>query len=60
MKKMGNRWTKQKSLFTLCLMVVNFAFTPLLYFLVVPKASLKDGVFNSSYHVPKTLFLSLS
>ena len=42
-------------------MVEKFAVTPFLYFVVVPEAPLKDGVFlNSSYHVPKALFLSLS
>ena len=33
-------------LFALCSMVENFSFTPLLYFSVVPEASLKDGVFK--------------
>ena len=33
-----------ESQFALCSMVENFAFTPFLYFLVVPEVSLKEGV----------------
>ena len=40
-KRMG---LNESRLLALCSMVENFAFTPFLYFLVVPEASLKDGV----------------
>ena len=53
-KKDVSNGCNKSQLFALCSMVENFAFTPFLYFLVVPKASFS----NSLYHVPKTLFLS--
>ena len=37
---------KKSQLFSLFSMAENFAFTPFLYFLVGPEASLKDGVFK--------------
>ena len=46
MKKKGTDGQNKNQLSAFCLMVVNFALSPVLYFLVVPKASLKDGVFN--------------
>ena len=42
----GPNGRNKSQLFALCSMVENFAFTPFLYFLVVPEASLNDGVFK--------------
>ena len=42
--KDGPNGLNESHLFALCSMVENFAFTTFLYFLVVPEASLKDGV----------------
>ena len=45
-EKDGSNGLNKSQLFALCSMVENFAFTPFLYFLVVPEASLKVGVFK--------------
>ena len=44
--KEGPNGLNKSLLFALCSVVENFAFTPFLYLLVVPEASLKDGVFK--------------
>ena len=43
-EKDGTNGHNKSQLFALYSVVENFAFTPFLYFLVVPEASLKDGV----------------
>ena len=45
-EKDGPDGLNKSQLFALCSMVENFASTPCLYVLVVPEASLKDGVFK--------------
>ena len=44
--KDGPNGLNKSQQFALCSVVENFASTPFLYLLVVPEASLKDGVFK--------------
>ena len=45
-EKDGPNELNKSQLFALCLMAENFESTSFLYLLVVPEASLKDGVFK--------------
>ena len=45
-EKDGPNGLNKSQLFALCSVIENYAFTPFLYFLIFPEASLEDGVFK--------------